>query len=55
MTRYSTEIRIQHKTLEEKQEYESKLGKSLLKMGYSNRTEFTKEKIRDLINTAKCL
>lgn len=45
-----TEIRISHKTQDEKKEYESKLDEALKNRGYKNRNEFFKEKIRDLIN-----
>lgn len=48
-----TEIRILHKTVEEKKEYESKLNEALKKNGYSGRTEFIREKIRELIRDTK--
>ena len=41
-----TEIRIPHKTKEEKEEYESKLNEALKKNGYSGRTEFKRENKR---------
>ena len=45
-----TEIRIIHKSKEEKFEYENKLKIALLKAGYKDRTEFIREKIRGLMN-----
>jgi hypothetical protein len=51
MARIYTEIRISHKTLEEKQEYEEALDKALKKHGYKTRTEFIQEKIRELIKS----
>lgn len=50
MNRLYTEIRISHKNLEEKQEYERKLDQALKDAGYKNRNEFFKEKIREAIN-----
>lgn len=49
-TRLFTEIRITHKTMEEKEQYEQKFDEALKENGYSNRVEFLKEKIRELIN-----
>lgn len=49
MARIYTEIRLSHKTIEEKQEYETALDKALKKHGYKTRTEFIQEKIRELI------
>ena len=46
---FYTEIRIIHKSKEDKKEYELKLVKALVKANYSNRTEFVKEKLRDLM------
>jgi len=46
---FYTEIRIIHKSKEDKIDYELKLAKALLKAGYSNRTEYVKEKLRDLM------
>ena len=43
-----TEIRITHKTEEDKKEYEKKLAENLKKNGYSNRVEYFKECIRNL-------
>lgn len=48
-----TEIRITHKSLEDKTEYEKKLDEALKENGYSNRIEFIKEKIRELVNKNK--
>ena len=45
-----TELRIYHKTLEEKIEYEKALDEALKNKGYGNRIEFVKEKIRELVN-----
>ena len=49
--RIYTEVRISHKTEEDKQEYERKLDEALKSLGYRNRTEFISEKIRELIIT----
>lgn len=49
--RINTEIRISHKTEEEKIEYESKLDQKLKDSGYKNRNEFIKECIRNLCNS----
>lgn len=48
-----TEIRISHKTKEEKQEYELRLDQALKEHGYRNRTEFVNEKVRDLLKGNK--
>ena len=53
MARIYTEIRISHKTIGEKQEYERKLDEALKNKGYSSRTEFIEEKIRELTNENK--
>lgn len=53
MARIYTEIRISHKTEEEKKEYEEKLDQALKENGYSNRNEFIKEKIRGLTKNHK--
>jgi uncharacterized membrane protein YcaP (DUF421 family) len=45
-----TEIRIVHKDLEEKQEYEKMLTESLKRNGYKNRNEFFRECVRNLNN-----
>jgi len=52
MARIYTEIRISHKTIEEKQEYEAALDKALKKHCYKSRTEFVQEKIRELIKNS---
>ena len=44
-----TEFRITHKSKEAKAEYEANLDKALHQEGYSNRSEFIREKIRALI------
>ena len=49
MARINTEIRISHKTLEEKVEYERQLDEALKRWGYKNRTEWVNEKYRELI------
>lgn len=49
MPRLYTEIRISHKTIEEKSEYERKLDEELKKQGYKSRTEWINEKYRELI------
>lgn len=49
MPRIYTEIRIFHKTEEEKVEYERKLDEALRKQGYKSRTEWINEKYRELI------
>jgi len=45
-----TELRISHKSKEEKSEYEAKLDLNLIIKGYANRIEFIREKIRELTN-----
>ncbi|MBX4267165.1 hypothetical protein [Clostridium estertheticum] len=50
MARINTEIRISHKTIEEKIEYEKQLDESLKRQGYKNRTEWINEKYRELIS-----
>ena len=47
---YYTETRVNHKTLEDKIEYENKLNEALLKAGYKDRTEFVRGKFRKLLN-----
>lgn len=49
MARIYTELRIHHKTLEDKQEYEKKLDEALKKQGYKSRTEWLNEKYRELV------
>lgn len=49
MVRIYTELRISHKTIEEKQEYEKKLDEALKAQGYKSRTEWLNEKYRELI------
>ena len=49
MPRIYSEIRISHKTEEDKQEYERKLDEALKSLGYRNRTEFITEKIREIL------
>ena len=46
-----TEIRISHKTKEDKLKYEEKLEYKLIEKGYANRTEFIREKIRELLES----
>lgn len=53
MARIYTELRIQHKSLAEKQEYEQKLDEALKNKGYNSRIEFIQEKIRELTNENK--
>jgi len=53
MARIYTEFRISHKTIEEKEEYERKLGEALKKAGYRNKIEFINEKIRELIKKSE--
>ena len=48
-----TEIRINHKTKEEKIEYEIKLNEALIKAGYKSRVEFIQESIRNLMKELK--
>lgn len=50
VTKIYTEIRIAHKTTEDKEEYESKLDEALNQNGYRNRVEWIAEKYRELIN-----
>jgi metal-responsive CopG/Arc/MetJ family transcriptional regulator len=53
MARIYTELRISHKTIEEKQDYERKLDEALKAKGYKDRTEWLKEKYRELIREGK--
>lgn len=53
MTRIYTEIRISHKTEEEKQEYERKLSEALKQAGYKSKTEWLNDKYRELLNQNK--
>lgn len=53
MARIHTEIRISHKTIKEKQEYERKLDEALKAQGYKSRTEWLNEKYRELIREGK--
>jgi len=46
----STELRIPHKTIEDKKIYEDKLDKALKDKGYTTRLEFIRESIRNLID-----
>ena len=45
-----TEIRIIHKSKEEKKEFEDKLKIALAKNGYKDRNDFIREKLRELLN-----
>jgi len=45
-----TEIRIIHKSKEDKKEFENKLKIALAEKGYKDRTEFIREKLRELLN-----
>lgn len=47
--RFYTEIRISHKTIEEKKEYEEKLNQAIVNKGYKDKNEFVREKIRNLV------
>ena len=47
---FYTEIRIKHKSKEDKADYEAKLDLNLMIKGYANRVEFIREKIRELVN-----
>ena len=49
-SRICTEIRIFHKSEEEKQEYERKLSEALKLQGYKSRVEWINEKYRELVN-----
>ena len=51
--KHITEIRINHKSEEEKNEYELKLNEALIKAGYKSRVEFIQESIRNLIKEFK--
>lgn len=48
-----TEIRISHKTKEDKSNYEDIFDLNLMIKGYANRAEFIREKIRELIKGDK--
>lgn len=49
--RIQTKFVIDHKTQEDREEYEKKLDKALKNGGYSTRIEFIKESIRRLIKS----
>ena len=49
MSRIYTEIRISHKSEKDKKDFEEKLDVQLAAKCYKNRSEFVKEKIRDLV------
>ena len=49
MSNIYTEIRISHKTKEDKKNYEEKLDVQLAVKGYTNRSVFIREKIRELV------
>ena len=49
MSNIYTEIRISHKSLKDKKDYEEKLDVQLAAKGYTNRSVFVREKIRDLV------
>ena len=51
--KYVTEIRINHKTEKEKNEYELKLNTALTEAGYKSRVEFIQESVRNLIKELK--
>lgn len=53
MARVYTEIRISHKTEEEKIEYERNLDEALKEKGYRSRTEWLNEKYRELVKESK--
>jgi metal-responsive CopG/Arc/MetJ family transcriptional regulator len=53
MARIFTEFRIEHKTLEEKQEYEERLHKVLKKLMYKSRTEWLRQMVRDAVERAE--
>lgn len=53
MAKIYTEIRLPHKSIEEKKEYENKLDEAIKQNGYSSRAEFVREKIRELIRNTK--
>ena len=53
MAKIYTEIRLPHKSIEEKKEYENKLDEAVKKNGYSSRVEFIREKIRELVRNTK--
>lgn len=50
MARIQTTIRIEHKTQEDKKEFEKKLDEALRKRHYRSRTEWVKEKAREIIS-----
>ena len=49
MGRIYTEIRLTHKTLEDKEKFERNFEKALRKHGYFNRAEFIQDKINELV------
>ncbi len=52
MPRIYTEIRIAHKSEEEKAAYERHLDESLKALGYKSRSEWIKEAVRNTNNEA---
>lgn len=50
MKQIYTEIRIAHKSIKDKNDFEEKLDVQLSAKGYANRAEFIREKIRELAN-----
>ena len=53
MSKIFTEIRIFHKTKEEKVKYESSLREVLKEQGYKSRVEWFNEKYRELMQKKK--
>jgi len=53
MGKIYTETRINHKTKEDKEEYENKFNEALKKQGYSGRVEWFNEKYRELLKGDK--
>jgi recombinational DNA repair protein RecR len=49
-----TEIRINHKGLEEKQKFETELDQLLKSRGYNSRAEWIREKYRELKSCRNC-
>lgn len=55
MPRIYTEIRIVHKTEEDKKAFEKEFDKALKRVGFYSRVEWARYKSREIINEAKIL
>jgi hypothetical protein len=53
VSRIYTEIRIEHETLEEKEQFEKLLDDGLKKLFYGSRAGWIRQKAREVIETTK--